>query len=137
MKEPIYLSLANKIESMIENDIYKIGDKLPSLRRLQRENSISLGTVLQAFNQLIDKGLISSREKSGYFVSHQSKRRLPVPQTIPVTCLPVQFILTSYCGSFGKMVQIEILCPLQMRFPIIDYCLLIVLSVLFKLFRGI
>src|SRR2546421_9080781 len=85
MKEPIYISLANKIESMIENDIYKIGDKLPSLRSLQQENGISLGTVLQAFNQLIDKGLISSREKSGYFVSHQSKRRLPVPQAIPLT----------------------------------------------------
>jgi DNA-binding transcriptional MocR family regulator len=85
MKEPIYLSVANKIESMIEDDIYKIGDKLPSLRSLQQENGISIGTVLQAFNHLIDKGLISSREKSGYFVSHQSKRRLPVPQTIPLT----------------------------------------------------
>src|ERR1700709_2905754 len=85
MKMPIYISLANKIEAMIESDIYKIGEKLPSLRRLQQENAISLGTVLQAFNHLIDKGLISSREKSGYFVSHQSKRRLPVPQTIPVS----------------------------------------------------
>lgn len=85
MREPVYINLANKISSMIENDTYKAGDKLPSLRTLHKENGISIGTVLQSFNHLIDQGLISSREKSGYFVSYQSKRKLPVPQTIPIT----------------------------------------------------
>jgi DNA-binding transcriptional MocR family regulator len=85
MHESIYITLANKVASMIENDVYKAGDKLPSLRSLHKENGISVGTVLQAFNHLIDKGLINAREKSGYFVSYRSKRKLPLPQTNPVT----------------------------------------------------
>ncbi|MFB9841923.1 aminotransferase-like domain-containing protein [Mucilaginibacter ginsenosidivorans] len=85
MKEPIYLAMANKITSMIGDDVYKAGDKLPSLRSLHRENGISIGTVLQAFNHLVNKGLIVSREKSGYFVSYGSGRKLASPQTIPAS----------------------------------------------------
>jgi DNA-binding transcriptional MocR family regulator len=83
MEEPIYINMANKIASMIESDVYKAGDKLPSLRNLHKEHGLSIGTILQSFNHLIDKGLISSKEKSGYFVSYKSKRKLPLPQTIP------------------------------------------------------
>lgn len=85
MKEPIYLDMANKLASMIEESVYKAGEKLPSLRSLHKQNGISIGTVLQAFNHLADKGLITSKEKSGYFVSNVSKRKLPPPQTIPAS----------------------------------------------------
>lgn len=85
MKEPAYLGLANKIAAMIDTGVYKAEDKLPSLRSLHKENGLSIGTVLQAFNHLIDKGLITSQEKSGYFVSHRSGKKLPLPQALPVS----------------------------------------------------
>ncbi|KAF2330641.1 aminotransferase-like domain-containing protein [Flavobacterium daemonense] len=85
MKEPVYINLANKIASMIEEGIYKSGDKLPSLRHLQKENNASIGTILQSFNFLIDKGVIDSRERSGYFVRHQSVKKLPVPRSLPAS----------------------------------------------------
>jgi len=85
MKESAYITLANKIASMIESGIYKAEDKLPSLRSLHKENGLSIGTVLQAFNYLIDKGLITSQEKSGYYVSYRSGRKLPTPQALPVS----------------------------------------------------
>jgi DNA-binding transcriptional MocR family regulator len=77
--------MADMLASMIGDEVYKPGEKLPSLRRLHKENGVSIGTVLQAFNHLIDKGLITSREKSGYFVRHMSKRKLSPPQTIPAS----------------------------------------------------
>ena len=85
MKDPIYLNMANKLSVMIADEVYKPGDKLPSLRRLHEENGVSVGTVLQAFNHLIDKGLVTSKEKSGYFVSYTSKKKLPLPQTTPAS----------------------------------------------------
>lgn len=85
MKEPAYLNLANKIEGMIDDGIYKAGEKLPSLRSLHKENGLSVGTILQAFNSLADKGLISSQEKSGYFVSRRSGKKLPLPRPLPVS----------------------------------------------------
>lgn len=84
MQEPHYISLANKLAAMIRDDMYKAGDKLPSLRSLTKEHGLSIGTVLQSFNHLVDKGLVTSREKSGYFVSYRLKNQLPLPQAAPI-----------------------------------------------------
>jgi DNA-binding transcriptional MocR family regulator len=84
MKEPVYVGLANKIAEMIEKGVFKPEDKLPSLRSLHKENGLSIGTILQAFNYLIDKGLITSREKSGYFVNHRSGKSWPTPLPLAV-----------------------------------------------------
>jgi DNA-binding transcriptional MocR family regulator len=85
MKEPVYISFANKIAAMIDSGIFKTDDKLPSLRSLHKDNGLSIGTVLQAFNYLIDKGLVISREKSGYFVNHHPGKTLSLPQALPVS----------------------------------------------------
>lgn len=70
---------------MIDSGIFKTDDKLPSLRSLHKDNGLSIGTVLQAFNYLIDKGLVISREKSGYFVNHHPGKTLSLPQALPVS----------------------------------------------------
>lgn len=85
MKSPLYINLANKIISMIDNGVYKTGDKLPSLRSLEKTHHVSVGTVLQAFNYLMDKDLIHSKERSGYFVKHQSIKKLAVPESLPIS----------------------------------------------------
>ncbi len=85
MREPVYIGLANKITEMIEKGVFKAEDKLPSLRSLHKENGLSIGTILQAFNYLIDQGLITSREKSGYFVNHRSGKNWPAPLPLPAT----------------------------------------------------
>jgi DNA-binding transcriptional MocR family regulator len=85
MKEPVYITFANKIGSMIDSGIYKAEDKLPSVRVLHKENGLSIGTVLQAFNYLMDKGLVISREKSGYFVNHKICKKLPLPRALPAS----------------------------------------------------
>ncbi|TWJ02399.1 DNA-binding transcriptional MocR family regulator [Mucilaginibacter frigoritolerans] len=85
MKEPAYIAFANKIAAMIVGGIYKPDDKLPSIRSLHKENGLSIGTVLQAFNYLMDKGLVVSREKSGYFVNDNQGKRLPLPKALPVS----------------------------------------------------
>ena len=85
MKEPVYINFANKIAAMIESGIFKSEEKLPSIRSLHKENGLSIGTVLQAFNYLIDKGIVISREKSGYFVNHKLANRLPLPRSLAAT----------------------------------------------------
>src|SRR4030095_3551150 len=85
MQNPLYIELANKIAVMIDEGIYKTGDKLPSLRSIHRQKGVSVGTILQAFIYLQDKGFITSREKSGYFVNYQSKQHLQFPKTVPLS----------------------------------------------------
>ncbi|MCP6769185.1 winged helix-turn-helix domain-containing protein, partial [Klebsiella pneumoniae] len=52
----------------------RAGDRLPSVRRLAQERSVSVSTVLEAYLQLENAGLIEVRPKSGHFV----RRRGPL-----------------------------------------------------------
>ncbi|WP_133177701.1 aminotransferase-like domain-containing protein [Chitinophaga parva] len=85
MKEHAYQALAGQLASMIDKGIYKPGEKLPSVRRLHQEHQLSMGTVLLAFQHLADKGLITAREKSGYFVNQRAGKVLPLPQSLPAS----------------------------------------------------
>jgi DNA-binding transcriptional MocR family regulator len=69
-----YLQVAEGIEQMIHDEILRIGDKLPSVRVLSEEYSISMGTAFQAYYHLEGKGLIEARPKSGYYVRFNNKR---------------------------------------------------------------
>jgi DNA-binding GntR family transcriptional regulator len=59
----LYLQIAEGLEKMIQDDVLKIGDKLPSVRVLSEEYGISTGTAFQAYYHLEGKGLIESRPK--------------------------------------------------------------------------
>jgi DNA-binding transcriptional MocR family regulator len=78
----IYLKLAEKIQQMIGNGVYAVGDKLPSVRSLHQEHGISISTALQVYTHLEKKGWVEAREKSGYFVHYSHNIR---PQLPPVT----------------------------------------------------
>ena len=79
----LYLQVANGIEKMIEQEVLRIGDKLPSVRLLSEENGISLGTAFQAYYHLEGRGLIEARPKSGYYVRFNHHRFPSVPENIP------------------------------------------------------
>ena len=68
-----YLQIADGIEQLINTEALRIGDKLPSVRTLAEEYSISMGTAFQAYYHLEGKGLIESRPKSGYYVRFNQK----------------------------------------------------------------
>ncbi|OPC66471.1 hypothetical protein BAY13_17200 [Elizabethkingia bruuniana] len=85
MKEPVYITFANKLAEMIDSRVFKPGDKLPSIRSLHQKKGLSIGTILQSFNYLMDKGIIVSKEKSGYFVQDISSKEIPLPKVMPVS----------------------------------------------------
>ena len=78
----LYLQVAGGIEKMINEDVLKIGDKLPSVRMLSEEYGISMGTAFQAYYHLEGKGLIESRPKSGYYVRFTHKRFPALPKQL-------------------------------------------------------
>jgi DNA-binding transcriptional MocR family regulator len=80
-----YAEVAERIESLIEKKILKIGDKLLSVRALSKEQGISLSTAFQAYYYLESKGLIEARPQSGYYVKHSPEHTLD----LPTVCEPV------------------------------------------------
>ncbi len=77
----LYLKIADLIELQIQNGVLTSGDKLPSIRRICKENNVSMSTAQLAYSTLIDKSLIESRSKSGYYVSSWLNKSLDLPQT--------------------------------------------------------
>ena len=77
-----YLQIAEGIESLINGEVLRIGDKLPSVRTLAEDYNISMGTAFQAYYHLEGKGLIEARPKSGYYVRFNQKRFPALPKTV-------------------------------------------------------
>ena len=80
-QEFIYQGIARSIEHQIKKQVYKIGDKLPSVREICREKGVSMNTALSAYYHLESKGLITSRPQRGYFVSYSHQKFPGLPET--------------------------------------------------------
>ena len=87
MENHLYMQVADGLEKMINDDVLRIGDKLPSVRVLSEEYGISMGTAFQAYYHLEGKGFIESRPKSGYYVRFSKKRFPELPKMIPPATL--------------------------------------------------
>lgn len=88
--ELLYERLAERLRGQIQRGTLRAGERLPSLRRLGRDQRISLATAVEAYLQLEREGLIEARPRSGYYVRApaapapraSSHRRPRAPQPI-------------------------------------------------------
>lgn len=64
----LYARLADRLAREIREGLYAPGDRLPSVREAARRSAMSTSTVLEAYGQLLDRGLIESRPQSGFYV---------------------------------------------------------------------
>ncbi|TKC99969.1 PLP-dependent aminotransferase family protein [Polyangium fumosum] len=72
----LYERVAAHIEELIERGTLRPGDRIPSVRRLARQQGVSIATVLQAYLELENRGVIEARPQSGHYVR---ARRAPLP----------------------------------------------------------
>ena len=63
--------LADLISQAISRREYREGDPLPSINELSRRYGVSRDTVFKAFRDLMERGLIGSTPRKGYFVAGQ------------------------------------------------------------------
>lgn len=75
----LYSEIANGIASQIRSGILKAGGKLPSVRMLCRDHSVSMNTAKRIFLELEAQSLIESKPQSGYFVSKLLQQKLSLP----------------------------------------------------------
>jgi DNA-binding transcriptional regulator YhcF (GntR family) len=70
--KPKYKQIVASIEDAISNGVLKKGDKLPSLNSIKDEHSLSRDTVLTAFNDLKNRGIIYSIVGKGYYIASEN-----------------------------------------------------------------
>lgn len=70
---PIYEQLRNQIRDQIINDVLAYDEKLPSIRVLAKDLSISIMTVKKAYDALEADGFIVTRQGKGSFVAEKNE----------------------------------------------------------------
>ncbi|MEP5340646.1 MAG: GntR family transcriptional regulator [Algibacter sp.] len=69
---PKYKQIIKSIEDAIQSGHLKKGDQLPSINGIKNDHSLSRDTVLTAFNELKNRGIIQSVVGKGYYVSSEN-----------------------------------------------------------------
>ncbi len=75
---PLYAQIAERVRLGIVTGALEAGDSLPSVRRLSRELRVNPATVVQAYRELEQVSLVTTRRGAGTFVcdlsAHQKKK---------------------------------------------------------------
>ena len=74
----LYKALASELAGAINRGTLKVGDRLPSTRRVSSRYGVSMATAVQAFRELENLRQVEARPRSGFFVA-TPPRRTPEP----------------------------------------------------------
>ena len=87
----LYRDIALRINTRIEQGLYKPGERLPGVRPLSEQFGVSISTVVQAQRQLESQGSIEARPRSGYYICQRPwlKPELPTASRPPQKPMPV------------------------------------------------
>ncbi len=68
-RDPLYVYLAKKLETLIEEGHWKKGEMLPNEIKLAESFKVSVGTARRALKILTDKGVLTRHQGKGTFVT--------------------------------------------------------------------
>ena len=68
-----YEALAAELAKLIDRGVLRPGERVPSTRALARSHRLSIATVTEALRRLEDRGLVSARPRSGYYVNAHAR----------------------------------------------------------------
>src|SRR5216117_3883454 len=88
--QPIYRQLRDRVVAIILDSVLKEGDPLPSVRTVAADYRLNPLTVLKAYQELVDEGLVETRRGLGMFVKTdarnlllEARQRKSLPKTGP------------------------------------------------------
>jgi DNA-binding transcriptional regulator YhcF (GntR family) len=122
-----YLQVANHLEAMIASGVIAPGAKVPSLRKLGEQFSLSVGTVRRSVDFLREKGILTIRPGSGAYVSERRNSSFAASHTSSAKYRIAVFVTTDdlsncYCAHALQGIQSAVgkNCSLILHFH--DYC---------------
>ena len=71
----LYEKLADDIEKLIRQGVYRPGERVPSIRQVSQQHGVSITTVIRAYLFLESRGILDSKPQSGYIVSLRAIER--------------------------------------------------------------
>ena len=119
----LYEQVADRIQVLIRDGTLVPGDRLPSVRKLKQQLSVSMSTVLEAYRLLEDRGMIAARPQSGYYVKttalalpNEPSQSAPPSQACSVDLSPVMRLLKLWHSP--DMIKLGAAVPDVSNFPV-------------------
>ncbi|MGH8194875.1 MAG: PLP-dependent aminotransferase family protein [Woeseiaceae bacterium] len=121
-KEHRYQELASELANAMRAGTLRVGDRVPSVRKLSAQHSVSISTAVQALRVLENQRLIEARPRSGFFVARQpSELPEPAPSRPPATARYVGTppLLREYIETLAtpQMMRLGAVVPEPSMFP--------------------
>lgn len=69
---PLYVQVADWLESMIKRERYRVGTKLPSEGELAQKFKLNRNTIRQAISLLVQKGFVEKQKGVGTFIREKT-----------------------------------------------------------------
>ena len=69
--EPIFRQIVGQISRMAHRGQMAVGEEMPSVRALAEELGINPNTVVRAYQELVQGGILEARPGRGFFVSER------------------------------------------------------------------
>src|ERR1051326_3483135 len=77
---PLYVRIAETFTRQAATGVLRPGDRVPSLRKLSREQGVSLSTALQAYVWLENRAYLEARPQSVFYIRPLYANLTPEPQ---------------------------------------------------------
>jgi len=113
------MQVAGYVRRLMERSVLRPGMRVPSVRRLSRQQKVSITTVQAAYRLLERDRLIESRPRSGYFVRYP-QRRLAEPKTTQPPSKPRPVTLGEHALTVIRSAGDPRLVPLGAAVPNAD-----------------
>ncbi|MFP1683144.1 PLP-dependent aminotransferase family protein [Alloalcanivorax sp. C16-1] len=70
-----YQQLADRLQTLILDQVYPVGSRLPGVRKLGQQHGVSVATAVSACRELEQRGVLEARPRAGFFVCPPPARR--------------------------------------------------------------
>lgn len=84
----LYRKLADELASLINAGGFQSGDRMPGVRTQAQLRGLSIATVIAAYRQLEDWGLLEVRNRSGFYIKTKAALAVPPPRIVVTTMRP-------------------------------------------------
>jgi GntR family transcriptional regulator len=78
---PVYLQLIEQVKHAVETVALRVGDQLPTIRKVAGEMVINPNTVARAYRELEHEGVLELKHGAGAFIRESAGRRARVLRT--------------------------------------------------------
>ena len=118
-RTPIYEQIIEQTEKFILTGVINPGDQIPSVRSVSVQLSVNPVTILKAYTDLSNRGVIQSVPGRGYFVCNDAREKLSegkaellgevsvLASELALAGIPMETVIKKIEEAYGKCIRKE------------------------------